>query len=229
MSRKNVVNFPAMKLNSKISENLSLLMEYNHVNLPQLSKNTGLAASTLSRIKNDPDCNPTIESLKLLADFFGVTISQLIGDEPLPFEPNGLKISPQKHLWKTLPLLTLEQTLEWPHKKSDIENKITKTTSTDIEVGDNGFAIKLEGHSMEPRFSSGSTLIFDPDLQPKDRSFVLILQHGKHLPQFKQLFMDGADYHIKSLNPEFEGSKLSYIEPDKFRLIGVMVQARTDF
>ncbi len=41
------------------------------------------AASTIYRLLNKKDGNPTIEVLKKLAHIFLITVSQLIGEEPL--------------------------------------------------------------------------------------------------------------------------------------------------
>lgn len=42
----------------------------------------GLSKSTVSKWKNTPEAEPTGAALKKLSDFFGVSISELLGEEP---------------------------------------------------------------------------------------------------------------------------------------------------
>lgn len=52
----------------------------------QVSKDTGISTSTLSNWKNG-NYNPKVDKLKILADYFGVTLDYfLVEEEMKPFE-----------------------------------------------------------------------------------------------------------------------------------------------
>lgn len=49
-----------------------------------LSKHTGVPYTTIARLRNSPNSNPTSSTLRPIAQFFDITIDQLLGDHPLP-------------------------------------------------------------------------------------------------------------------------------------------------
>ena len=67
----------------KLCENLNFLMTKNVLNASELARSTGLPASTIKKIRNHDNPNPTLATLRPLAQYFSISLSQLIGDEPL--------------------------------------------------------------------------------------------------------------------------------------------------
>lgn len=65
---------------------LSNLMELQGVTPYRLSKETGITQATLSRWKNGIT-QPSIETLQTLADYFGVTVDYLTGNESHRYHP----------------------------------------------------------------------------------------------------------------------------------------------
>lgn len=49
-----------------------------------LSAQTGVSVSNISRLKNHPNSNPTVATLKPIADYFEVSIDQLLGFGSIP-------------------------------------------------------------------------------------------------------------------------------------------------
>ena len=60
---------------------LKQLMFKHDINESQLSHITGVSKSNISRLKNDPQCNPTMNTLIPIAKHFEITVSELIGEE----------------------------------------------------------------------------------------------------------------------------------------------------
>ncbi|WP_085833986.1 helix-turn-helix domain-containing protein [Clostridium merdae] len=67
-------------------EILSNLMKLKNVTPYRLSKETGITQATISRWKNGIT-QPSIETLQTLADFFGVTVDYLTGNESHRYNP----------------------------------------------------------------------------------------------------------------------------------------------
>ena len=65
-------------INIKIKENLKQLMKDNNVNQPKLSTDINVAQSAISAWLNGKK-EPSINSLWLLADYFNVSIDELVG------------------------------------------------------------------------------------------------------------------------------------------------------
>jgi transcriptional regulator with XRE-family HTH domain len=70
---------------SDIVDNLRILMKRNGVSAYRIERDTDkdLKQSTISRILNE-NRKPRPSTIKKLADYFSVTVGQLLGEEPLP-------------------------------------------------------------------------------------------------------------------------------------------------
>lgn len=224
-----IVNLSKIKSDqAQLMDVLNKLMEKTNTNINQLSKNTGLANTTVKRMCTDPECNPTLTSITKIAAFFGVTPNQLIGAEPLPEETAGYY--PDFEKWNKIPILTLSETLEWPQNIENIrESKNTKYVMTDIDVNEGTFAVISEDETLEPKFSEGTILIFDPSKPPKNKDFALLLMENKELPRFRQILIDGSDIYERVINPEFSEGSPSLLPKNKFKIVGILIQAKSNY
>src|SRR5260221_5503522 len=62
-----------------LSENLNWLMSKARINSNELARQTGLPATTIKRIRNLDTANPTVSTLIPIANFFAISISELLG------------------------------------------------------------------------------------------------------------------------------------------------------
>lgn len=77
----------------KLSANLEALMkDLGDISANELARRSGLDQTTISRILKGTIADPGIRKLCVLADFFGVTLSQLIGEKPLKPENDYSKL-----------------------------------------------------------------------------------------------------------------------------------------
>jgi len=102
----------------------------------------------------------------------------------------------------------------------------------DVDVGENAFALIIEGDSMIPRFSTGDKVIIDPAVNPRPGDFVafrLIAAKQDPAGTFKQyrprgLNDKGKDYYeLVPLNENYPT-----IRSDQYhcQIVGVMVEHR---
>lgn len=207
----------------KLSSILKALMAEVRITESELARRTGVGQPVVHRIASGETDNPKVGTLSPIAKYFALSISQLVGDEPLP--PNRLPgtFNPGVTGWQQLPLLSWEQALEWPHL-TDF-SKPTQSISTDLHMSEGSFALTVKDTTMEPRFPEGTVLLVDPGLQPTDRDYAIVHVDGYALPTFKQVLIDGSTTYLKPLNPDFKTIALD----KKHKFLGVMVQARMDF
>lgn len=228
MTKIATLTLPAKKESAPLTSVLNDLMEKNGLNMAQLSKNTGLAFTTIKRLCTDSTCNPTMGSLEKIAEFFGIKATQLMGIEPIINETNGYR--PDLFAWENIPIITLQQLVLWPKNIEEIRaSTSTQFVKTDLEVNENVFALNAMDESLEPKFSSGTTLIFDPTKHYKNKDFVILLLKAKELPQIRQIFIDGPDVYIKTINPEFSGNYPVKLEKNSFSVLGVLIQAKFNY
>lgn len=208
---------------------LNSLMEKNGLSMAQLSKNTGLAFTTIKRLCTDPACNPTLGSVEKIAEFFGIRQTQLMGIEPIDGDGiNGYQ--PNFQTWENIPIISLQQLIRWPNNIDEIRSaKLTQFVKTDLEVNEKTFALKAMDETLEPKFSSGTILIFDPDKDYKNKDYVVLLIQGKELPQVRQILIDGPDVYMKTINPEFSGNRPVKLEKKAFTILGVLIQAKSNY
>jgi len=212
-----------MKTTSRMSRILKELMAELGINESELARRTGIGQPVVHRICSGETDNPKVATLSPIANFFAISISQLIGDEPLPADRIPGTFNPGVQGWRQIPLLTWKQVLYWP----DLSEKSIPlpSISTDVPMSQYAYAVSARDTTMEPRFPEGTLLLIDPDLKPNSLDFAIVHIEGHELPHFKQILIDGGHTILKPLNTDFKTLLLD--KPHRF--LGVMVQSRMDF
>lgn len=200
-----------------LCENLNRLMEGSRLSMSQLHRNTGVAIPTIQRMRDDPSANPTISSLKPIADFFNLTVNQLIGDEPLPMNRIAGSYQENKDKWVSIPIISWEEAITWP--KNKIEREYSNTISTDIDVSKNAYALKVEEDNWI-NLATGTILIIDPEMEHTHRDFLVVYSPGEKRPSIKQILFDDADRYLK---PVIHGYQIVKLTSD-YKFLGVIVE-----
>lgn len=77
------------------------------------------------------------------------------------------------------------------------------------------FAVTVEGDSMEPEFVEGDTIIVEPSLSYKHKSYV-IAKNGKDV-FLRQIVKEGSDWLLKPLNKRYDILPLG-----EYQIVGVI-------
>lgn len=165
-----------------------------HLNAEELSRRIGIPASTIKKIRNNNDSNPTLSTLSPLAKYFSLTISQLVGDEPFPDSriKGSYKLT-QETLYH-FPLITWEETITWPSAKIIPKHSVT----TEHKYGKNAYALLVEEDNWE-NLAKNTALLVDPTLKPEHRDFVIVHKSGQKKPTLKQILLDEGNIYLKSV------------------------------
>jgi transcriptional regulator with XRE-family HTH domain len=202
-----------MMTNSKIAQILNRLMAEKKIRVTELARKICVPQPTIHRIAKGICEHPHSSSLEPIANFFGISISQLKGYEPIPWLDRASKI----------PQLRWEDVLDWPKNKVKIDYQ--EFILTDAIISKNGFALKMNDASMEPVFPKNTILITDPNKQPKDRSFVIVKLAKYPEVVFRQLLLDTTNKYLKSLSPDFDQYKMKQLtENDK--ILSTVIQTK---
>ncbi|MCL5261043.1 MAG: helix-turn-helix domain-containing protein [Gammaproteobacteria bacterium] len=206
---------------AKLAENLTLLMKEHDVNSCELSRNTGILQPVIYRLMHGETDNPKIATLLPIANYFSLTLNQLIGDAPLPSLSQRCLANNSSQAIK-IPIINWEQAVAWP-QISNTESAAYLPITT--AVGKDAFILQMKGTTMEPRFPDGTLLLIDTSIPYKDKDFVIA--HIEQQPEviFRQLLFDGNNIALKPLNSDF---KTIYLEKnkDRYSIKGVLVEAR---
>ena len=208
---------------SKLSTILKALMHDVGITVTELARQTGVGQPVIHRMASGETDNPKVGSLSPIAKFFGVNISMLVGDEPLPPTRFAGSYNPYYRSWSQLPLLSWEQCVAWPEKHLPAE--ICSLISTESNVTDKAFAVRMEDHTMEPQYPKDTLMVFEPSIPPSNKDIVAIHVEGQDKIQVKQLMLDGNDVYLKPLNSDFEINRIH----SPHRILGVLVQSLTEY
>ena len=209
-----------------ISDSLRSLMDELKMTEAKLARSTGIPQPTLHRILSGATRSPRGDALSKLANFFSVTISQLMGLDPLPTNRLPGMHNPHVRTWQSIPLVTLDEVASVsPQAEADLTGqKWAHWTTTDVQTTTLTFAINVNNDSLNPRFPSGTVLVIEPDLTPEDRDFLVIKTAGARMATVKQLLLDGQDHYLKPLNPDFQTIMMN----TDHHIVGVVLQVRMD-
>lgn len=208
----------------EIKDILSSLMEECDIDDAQLARETGVPASTISRIRTNPSANPTASTLRPISKFFAISISQLLGDEPLPKDRLPGAHNPTHFTSSRMPIIEWDWVMNWLDTRCEnLKGKLKTWISTEKEVGPNAFALIIPTDSFGLAFRKGSTIIIDPSQSPLDGDLILIKIKNENTVVLKQFLMDGNEPYIRSVNPEI---KSTVPLTENHTLIGIIIETR---
>jgi SOS-response transcriptional repressor LexA len=214
-------------VNNNLSRILNLLLGEKKIKPTELARLTNLPQPTIQRIVSGTTTRPHLSSLEPIAQFFSLSIDQLIGLEPIPWLENKTQASMQI---KQVPIIDWSEVLPWLDTQS---NKYTscreRAIISDINTSKKTFALTVKDSSMEPVFNIGTKIIIDPERELKDRCFLIIKFSDNNEAIFRQLVVDGNDYFVKPLSKELSDSKMRKITPRDSKICGILVQTRRDY
>ncbi len=201
----------------QLAENLTSLLKKHHYTPSKVAHDLHIPMMTVRRLMLGETTDPRLSTLKLLADYFGVTIDWLTG---VVTHPNAPQFNAKPNFvpvlsWdvaaglQSLQDLDLTNWKDWQAVSSSEKNPLSK----------NAFAL-LSGPSMYPRFPQGTIFIFEPDLASKDGDIVLVrLEMGKELT-LRELVIDPPEWRLQSLVSS--SGSLQYL-PAQHQILGVNV------
>ncbi len=199
----------------KLSDNLNLLMAEIRISADELARRISLPASTIKKIRNRYNPNPTLATLLPLAQFFSVTLGQLVGNEPFPENRMKGRYKENIKTARSLPVLHWDEILTWPKQNA----RAYATITSEYAYSDNAYAVMVEAHDWENLFP-GTVLLIDPALLPEQRDFVVTYKQGQTEPTLKQVLFDEEQMYLKSVLPS--GNIIALLPEHK--LLGVVVE-----
>ena len=201
-----------------ISVNLRKLMERDKINASELGRNIKLAQPIIHRLLTGKNVNPKLATIRPIADYFDVTISQLIGEDLLIIGETG-----EGSTWKQVPVVA------WQNIQAVVEEheqfEVTEQVSTDAHISEHAYAVVIQNTGLEPHFPKGAKVVVEPMRRPADSDYVIVVATEGGDPHIRQVISDGADSYLRSLNPAL--SKMNMMRlAEAHKVLGVVVQAK---
>lgn len=201
--------------NTKIGKILNKLLSEQNLRVSELARRVNLPQPTIQRIATGVCANPHESSLKPIADYFSITVDQLKGLEPIPHFEKFTK----------LPLIGWDEIAKWHKTKTHYTEHFVLV---DVSVSATAYALNVIDGAMEPFFPRNTVLIVDPQIQPKDKSFIIATTKQSTIPVFRQLIINGSKQILKPLSPDTNIYKMLQLR-DSDEILSTLVQARHNY
>ncbi len=226
-----VASFRMAKTYPKLAKILKKLLFDKEMKPIDLARKLNIPQPTIHRLVTGKSSRPYRSSLEPIANYFEISIDQLVGEEPFATEDASSAASnalANSHLnVKMIPILKWQNASNLSSTTTP-SNPVTDETPTLVVAPDtheSAFSLIMHDTSMEPLFPRGTTLIFDPTHRPKDRSYVLIKLHEHKTPVFRQLLIDMDHQYLKPLNPDLSIFKMRLLGK-KDKILASLVESR---
>ncbi len=161
-----------------------------------VTKDLGFSTADASHWKNGK--SPTAKTLQKIADYFGVTVNDLLTDDPAPSKlhrEEGEKIAVLASVGAGIPLEAINT---FDQDDPDAWEEISKLDAARGEY----FALRIRGNSMETEIHHGDIVIVRCAEEFADGDMVIALVNGNEgVCKILKYRDDGIS--LNSLNPEY--------------------------
>jgi transcriptional regulator with XRE-family HTH domain len=202
----------------KLAENLQSLLSQNNLNANQLGQILGIPMMTIRRLLSGETTDPRISTLKLIANYFNVTVDYLVSENKAnlanPVNKSKSYLVPKLD-WSTVGKISsfeeidLSKWQEWQSISLQDKELISR----------HAFALESRP-SMYPRFPYGTVFIIDSEIEPTDGDTVLIkLKSNKELT-LRELIIDPPEWQLYPIVP---GSSILPYSKENHEIIGINI------
>lgn len=199
----------------KLSNNLNLLMAEARVNANELARHTGIPPSSIKKIRNNDNPNPTLTTLTPLANYFSISLSQLIGDIPLKLDHESV-INPYL-TQQRIPIISWNEAASWP----EISNEEHAFIITERQFSKKAFGLIMEININE-RWPKGTILLIDCEAPIEVCDYAIVLKDDQNKPSIKQILIEDDKIFLKSLLID----NLIELKSSEYKILGTVMEYR---
>lgn len=201
-----------------LAQNLRDIFREKDLNANQLAQILGIPMMTIRRLLSGETTDPRISTLKILADYFGVTVDSLVekaGLMGVKYSRNARPIFVPKLNWEIVGKISSLNDInltEWKDWQA-------VSLSGKEKVSNNAFALESRP-SMYPRFPHGTIFIFDSDITPKDGDIVLIKLKSNDELTLRELVIDPPEWQLHSV---ISASNVMPYSGNQHKIVGINI------
>lgn len=174
---------------SPLARNLNALLEREGIRPAKLARDVSLPPATIQNLRCGDNINPTLSTLIILAKYFSVSVSQLIGETPLAQNINKLTAQ-----IKHIPVLSWEEVRLWPNMH--VEKNEIIIVEDYIETID--FALTYLEKPSE-NFPENCILLISYNINPKHGDFIIVYKNESAKAFLRQWIDEGDGVYLRSL------------------------------
>ena len=192
----------------KLSDNLNLLMTAARISTSQLARRINVPLSSVKKIRKGDNKNPTLATLLPIAEFFSVTLEELVTGNPLKKINNLVPVQ--------LPLISWQEILNWP----DVVANKQHVVFSENNYSEYAYSLRLEVDCGI--FLSNSLLLIEPKIYPLHGDYVVAHREGLASAVLKQFLIEEETSYLRSLNIAIHTVPMA----QNYRILGVVMEYR---
>lgn len=195
------------------------LRESKGIQQKELAAEIGVAQPTISEWEHQKK-DPSGERLERLTAYFGVDKSTILGYKPLyqlpPVSPGAIRIPVYGTIPAGVPMDAIEDVLDYEDIPADWGRG-----------GKEYMALKVSGHSMEPKYQDGDILILRRTESCENGQDCAVMVNGDDAT-FKRVKLTGSGMMLLPINPDYDPITFTAQEVAELpvRILGVVVELR---
>lgn len=182
------------------------------VTISHVLDSLGLSRSLGSQWKAGKQ-KPSADKLQQIADYFGVSVDDLIGRE------NSAELLPQRGL-RFVPVFESVSAGFGAYADSCPVGVVADYIASDIDA-QNTIAIKVRGDSMYPKIEDGDLVIVRRDVDWYDGAIVVALIDGDE-GVVKRIFQTPTRLTLESINTAYPPRRFEREEMNRVQVVGVV-------
>ena len=182
------------------------------ITISRVLDDLGLSRSLGSQWKAGKQ-RPSADKLQQIADYFGVSVDDLIGRE------NSAELLPQRGL-RFVPVFETVAAGFGAYADSCPVGVVADYIESDYDAA-NTLAIKVKGDSMYPKIEDGDLVIVRRDVDWYDGSIVVALIDGDE-GVVKRIFQTPTRLTLESINPAYPPRRFEREEMNRVQVVGVV-------
>lgn len=202
------------------SEILRNLRKNNHLTQDELANKLKISKSSISMYENG-NRTPDFETLELIADFFNVNLSYLIGEE----QKYGLSHPTITADTVTFPVVG---SIAAGYDEIAVENWSGETVEIPLSYlkgrkKEEYFVLSVKGDSMYPLYMDGDkVLILRQSTLNHSGEIGAVLYEGENATLKKVEYVDGEDWmKLVPINPQYKPKEIKNSDLEQCRILGI--------
>ena len=200
-------------------DRIKIALNRRKMSASELARRVGVSRSAINQLINGGSKGAKPENL--------IKIAKTLDVNPEWLATGNGKMKPEipSHLTR-VPVISYVQAGSWTEAVDSFPaGNGLETVTTDLDLGDYSFALRIKGDSMEPEFHEGDIIIIDPSVEPRPGDYVVAKRDKDNEATFKKYRRPAEDViELVPLNPDHPPLKIDAKTPGK--IIGVMVEHR---
>jgi SOS-response transcriptional repressor LexA len=200
-----------------IGEYLKARREGRDMSLRDASKSSGISHTNIKDIE-DSKISPTFDKVIKLLNAYHADVQEFLqktGHLNIELAAAGI--------FKRLPVISWVLAGKWEEVCNSFHDEDAEEWIESDAIGQNLFALRVKGDSMEPEFIEGDIIIVNPHLKATPGDYI-VAKNDENEATFKQYKKYGDTRILHPLNSKYEDIVLK--KDVEYRIVGVVIEKK---